>query len=104
MAYGGKKKKMHAAAEIGRNPVIKHRIQPEYGDEHADAGRDGRTRLAKPNFQARTGTGGKCCLPLLCYTVRYVITTHTYIHIDLSLKNFDNFTCFIEVSSRSFFS
>ena len=29
----------------------------EYGDEQADAGRDGRTRLARPNSQARTGTG-----------------------------------------------
>ena len=48
---------MDAAAELGRNPVSKHQIQPEYGDEQADAGRDGRTRLARPNSQARTGTG-----------------------------------------------
>ena len=33
---------MDAAAEPGRNPVLcKHQIQPEYGDEQADAGRDG---------------------------------------------------------------
>ena len=32
---------MNAAAELGRNPVSKHQIQPEYGDEQADAGRDG---------------------------------------------------------------
>ena len=31
-----------AAAEIGRNPVSKHQIQPEYGDDQADAG------IAKP--------------------------------------------------------
>ena len=37
--------------------MSKHQIQPEYGDEQADAGRDGRTRLARPNSQARTGTG-----------------------------------------------
>ena len=48
---------MDAAAELGRNPVSKHQIQPEYGDEQADAGRDGCTRLARPNSQARTGTG-----------------------------------------------
>ena len=30
---------MDAAAELGRNPVSKHQIQPEYGDEQAD--RDG---------------------------------------------------------------
>ena len=49
---------MDAAAELGRNPVSKHQIQPEYGDEQADAGRDCGTRLARPNSQARTGTGG----------------------------------------------
>ena len=40
MAYSGLNKYMDAAAEIGRNPVSKHEIQPEYGDEQADAGRD----------------------------------------------------------------
>ena len=40
MVYGGLKKEMDAAAEIGRNPVSKHQIQSEYGDEQADAGRD----------------------------------------------------------------
>ena len=48
---------MDAAAELGRNPVSKHQIQPEYGDEQADAGRDCRNRLARPDSQARTGTG-----------------------------------------------
>ena len=48
---------MDAAAELGRNPVSKHQIQPEYGDEQANAGRDGLTRFARPNSQARTGTG-----------------------------------------------
>ena len=36
---------MDAAAEVGRKPVRKHQIQPEYGDEEAGAGRDCRTRL-----------------------------------------------------------
>ena len=49
--------KLDAAAQLGRNPVSKHQIQPEYGDDQADAGRDCLTRLARPNFQARTGTG-----------------------------------------------
>ena len=49
---------MDAAVELGGNPVSKHQIQPEYyGDEQADAGRDGWTRLTRPNSQARTGTG-----------------------------------------------
>ena len=29
---------MDAAVELGRNPVSKHQIQHEYGDEQADAG------------------------------------------------------------------
>ena len=53
MAYGGLNNQMDAAAELGRNPVSKH--QPKYGDEQADAERDCRTRLARPNSQARTG-------------------------------------------------
>ena len=57
MAYGGLNKYMDAAAELGRNPVGKHQIQPEYGDEQADEGWDCRYRLARPNSQARTGTG-----------------------------------------------
>ena len=40
---------MKAAAELGRNPASKHQIQPEYGDEHVDAGRDCRTRPARPD-------------------------------------------------------
>ena len=51
MAHGGLKE-MDAAAELGRNLESKHQIQPEYGDEQADAGRDCRTRLARPNSQA----------------------------------------------------
>ena len=49
--------KLDAAAQLGRNPVSKHQIQPEYGDDQSDAGRDCLTRLARPNSQARTGTG-----------------------------------------------
>ena len=45
-----------AAAELGRFPLSKHQIQPEYGDEQADAGQNCRTRLARPNSQARTRT------------------------------------------------
>ena len=41
---------MDAAAEIGRN-----HIQPEYGGGQADAGRDCRTRLARPKFSGASG-------------------------------------------------
>ena len=46
---------MDVAPEIGRNPVSKHQIQPEYGDEQADAGRDSRTRLARPVLRRERG-------------------------------------------------
>ena len=57
MAYGSLNKKMDAAVELGRSPVSKYQIQPEYIDNQADAGRDCRTRLASPNSQALTGKG-----------------------------------------------
>ena len=43
---------MDTTAELGRNAVSKHQIQPEYGDEQADAGRDCRNRLARSISQA----------------------------------------------------
>ena len=61
---------MDAAAEIGRNPVSKHQIRHEYGDKQADAGRDCRTRLARPNSQARTGTGEIFIFPVELTTSR----------------------------------
>ena len=50
---------MDAAAELGRNPVSKHHIQPEYGDEQTDAGRDCRTRLARDQTLRRKRVQGK---------------------------------------------
>ena len=43
---------MDAAPKLGRNSVGKHQIQPEDEDEQAGAGRDCRTRLARPNSGA----------------------------------------------------
>ena len=54
MAYDGLNKYMDAAAELGRNPVSKHQM------EQADAGRDGRTRFARPKSQARTDINSPC--------------------------------------------
>ena len=64
-------KEMDAAAEIGGNPVSKHQIQPEYGDEQAGAGRDCRTRLARPNSQARTRTGKYSFFPVQLTPCRF---------------------------------
>ena len=55
---------MDAAAELGRNLASKHQIQPEYEDEHADAGRDGRTRLARLNSQGANGNREKIIFPV----------------------------------------
>ena len=48
---------MDDAAELGRNLVSKQHIQSEYGDEQTDAEWDCRTRIARQNSQALTGTG-----------------------------------------------
>ena len=49
---------MDVAAEIGRNPAIKHQIlNLSVENEQTEGGRDGQTCLARPNSQARTGTG-----------------------------------------------
>ena len=58
---------MDAAAELGRNAISKHKIQPEHGNEQAEAGRVCRTRLARPNSQART-EAGKYLFPLFTLT------------------------------------
>ena len=58
MAYDGLNKYMDAVAEIGRNPVSKHqpiRFSLSIENERAGAGRDGRTRLARPNSQGTNG-------------------------------------------------
>ena len=79
---------MDAAAELGRNPVSKHQIQPEYGDEQADAGRDA-SRETK--FSGTHGNMGISIFPVqlttsrignltrLIHTLLYVMTMHTYI-------------------------
>ena len=62
---------MDAAAELGRNSIIsKHQIQPEFGDGQADAGRDCRTRFARPSSQARMGTG-----IFICSSVQLTMST-----------------------------
>ena len=87
-------KSMDAAAEIGRNPVSKHQIQPENGDEQADAGRDYRTRLTRPNSQAGTGTGKDSFFPVQLTKIRIgnldrliptlaICDGHTYIHTEI---------------------
>ena len=91
---------MDAAAELRRNPVSKHPIQPEYGDEQADAGREGRTSLARPNSQARTRTGKYSFFPVqltmsrvgnftrLILTLAICVTIHSYVSVQNDFKFF----------------
>ena len=85
---------MDAGAEFGRNPVSKHQIQSEYGDEQADAGRDGtaepvsRDQILRHargqgniNFHVQLTTSRIGNLTRLIHTLLYVMTIHTYIDI-----------------------
>ena len=87
---------MDAAAELRRNPVSKHQIQPEYGDEHADAGRDCQTRLARPNFSGTNADREISIFPVqlttcktgnltrLIHTLAIYVTIHTYLDPNIS--------------------
>ena len=85
---------MDAAAELGRNPVSKHQIQPEYGDERADArrvrpvSRDQILRHARGQgniiFPVQLTTSRIGNLTRLIHTLLYVMTIHTYIHTTTS--------------------
>ena len=85
---------MDVVAEFGRNSVSKHQIQPEYGDEQADAGRGtGRLNPSREiEFSGTHGDRGILISPVqlttsrignltrLIHTLLYVMTIHTYIH------------------------
>ena len=73
---------MDPAAELGRNPVSKHQIQLEYGDEQADAGRDCRTRLARKKISSANADREIFIFPVQLTTCRTgnltrLIRTHT---------------------------
>ena len=78
---------MNAVVEHGRNPVsISTRLSPEYGDEQADAGRDCRTRFARPNshtpninFPCSAATCRHGNLTRLIHTLAICMCDHTYI-------------------------
>ena len=84
---------MDAAAELGRNPVSKHQIQSEYGDEQADAGRysilpnpSRETKFSGTNadrkiiiFPIQLTTRRTGNLTRLIHTIA-ICDDHTYIH------------------------
>ena len=59
------------------NPVSKHQIQPEYGDEQADAGRDCRTRLAS-KFSGANGDREILFFPVQLTTSRIGYLTRLF--------------------------
>ena len=92
---------MGTAAELGRNPVSKHQIQPEYGDEQTDAGRDCRTQpVSRHQVLMRERGQGNIPFPssagheqdwqpypvdpYSCY-----MCDHTYIHRAYMVNNID---------------
>ena len=83
---------MDAAAELGRNPVSKHQIQPEY-EEMSRLTRDGTAEpVSRDQILRHAREQGNIIFPdqlttsrignltRLIHTLLYVMTIHTYIH------------------------
>ena len=69
---------MDAAAELGRNPVSKHQIQPEYlSHETKLSGTYGDRGTSIFSVHLTTSRIGN--LTRLVHTLLYVMTIHTYI-------------------------
>ena len=85
MAVGGINKWVSSRKARGSRsdePASKHQIQPINGvwgwtDERANAGRVGdRTRLSRPTFRARTGTGKNSSLPFQLTYKQRIVNNH----------------------------
>ena len=61
---------MDAAAELGRNPVSKHQIQPECGDELADAAKGLPHPSHETKFSGANGNREKIIFPVQLTTSR----------------------------------
>ena len=72
---------MDAAAELGRNPLSKHQIQPEYGDEPADAGRDLPNPSHETKFSGANGDRGEISFPAQLLTTSRISNLTRLIHI-----------------------
>ena len=84
---------MGAVAEFGRNPVSKHQIQPGYGNEQADAGRDYQTPSRETNFSGANGDRQKLLFPVQLPTRRIGNLTHlihTFARCDDHTHHFRN--------------
>ena len=98
--------------EIGRNPVIKHQIQPEYGDEQADAGRECQT-VSRDQILRRERGQGKISFPCSALTTSAIgnlirlihdystcyVCNNTYIHSNKFCIKFYALTTFLYKNS-----
>ena len=66
-------KYIDAAAELGRDPLSKHQIQPGYGDEQTDAGRD-RDPSRETKFSGASGDREVFIFPVQLTTSRILAT------------------------------
>ena len=86
-------------AELGRNPVSKHLIQPEYGDdEQVDAERDCQTHLARPNSQA----GANAAREIFIFTVQ--LTTSRIGNLTRLIHALAIYMCVCVFSSHPFWT
>ena len=88
---------MDAAAELGRDPVSKHQIQPAYGDEQAGRGTE---RLPKPfretKFSGANADREISKFPVQLTTCRIDNLTrlvHT-LAISVAIHDIQKFTCY----------
>ena len=86
---------MDAAAEIGKDPVSKHHIQPSVENEQADAGRDDRKPVSRGQILRRErGQGhihflysvdqGQDWQPYPVDPYSVMCDDHTYIHTNIT--------------------
>ena len=71
---------MDAAAEIGRSPVSKHQIRPEYGDSRLTRDRTAEGVRGIFSFPVQLTTSRIGNLTRLILLLLYVMTIYTYIH------------------------
>ena len=105
------------AADLGRNSVSKHLIQPEYEHEQADAGQDCRTRLAETKFSGANAdreiilfspiqliTSRIGNLTRLIHILAKCVTIHTYIHTCCARFVWSVLRCSVERSGANYLS
>ena len=92
MGYGGLNKQMDAAAEIGRNTVSKHHVQPEYGHEAGWRGTGMPNPSRETKFSGANGDRGILIFPVQLTTSRIGNLTRLILFL-LQYSLCDDHTC-----------